>query len=462
MKKDLIIIGGGPGGYVAAIRAAQLGRNVTLIEGDNVGGTCLNHGCIPTKALYRSAEVIDEMRRAAEFGVKSEGAVEPDVPAIRERTGNVVNTLVGGVASLLKGNGVEVIKGMATFTGANTLEVNGEELTFDQVIIATGSLPSALPIPGIDSEGVMDSTQALALDEIPKRLLVIGGGVIGIEMAGIYQTFGSEVTVVEFMPTILPMIDLEAARYANKELKKRGIDIHTSAKVQKIEKQGEELLVTVEEKDGEKVYTCDRVLACVGRAANINGLGLDAAGVTYDRKGIKVDENYETNVKGIFAIGDVTGRIMLAHVASDEGKVCVERMAGKKVSVNYDLVPNCIFTFPEIASIGKTEGQLKEAGTAFTSGKFTFAGNGKALTLGENVGFIKILAGENDEILGVHIIGPHASDLIHTAIMGMHAELTVAELASAMYAHPTLAEALDEAAMAVHGEAIHAAPRRKK
>ena len=461
MQKDLIVIGGGPGGYVAAIRAAQLGREVTLIEKDAVGGTCLNRGCIPTKALFRSAEVLDEMRRAAEFGL---APVEPavDLDAVRARTGKTVDTLVGGVGALLKGNKVEVIKGTACFAGPDALEVNGETLTFKQVIIASGSKPSVPPIPGIDLPGVMDSTEALQLDEIPKKLLVIGGGVIGIEMAGIYQAFGSEVTVIEFMPGILPMVDEEVARQCAKLLKKRGIDIHTSAKVLRLEKSGEGFNVFVEENGAETAYACDKVLAAVGRRAETEGLGLEKAGVTVEKKGIVVDENYETNVKGIFAIGDVTGRILLAHAASEEGKVCVERMAGRNVKANYDLVPNCVFTFPEIASVGRTEQELKKDGCDYKIGRFAFRGNGKALSLGETEGFVKILAdSKSDAVLGVHIIGPHASDLIHTALIAMHAELTVDELSSAIYAHPTLAEAIDEAALAVHGEAIHAAPRRK-
>ena len=460
MKKDLIVIGGGPGGYVTAIRAAQLGRAVTLIEKDAVGGTCLNRGCIPTKAYYKSAEVLDEIRRAGEFGLReTEAAV--DLDAVRSRTGTAVKMLVGGVGKLLEANGVEVIIGAASFTGPKTLEVNGEILEFEQAIIATGSKPVVPPIPGIDLPGVMDSTAALEMTDIPKKLLVIGGGVIGIEMAGIYQAFGSEVTVIEFMPSILPMVDEEIAYGCAELLGMRGIAIHTGAKVMRIEESGEGYLVHVEEGGSETVYECDKVLACVGRGPQTEGLGLENAGVTCEKKGIPVDENYETSAKGIFAIGDVTGRVMLAHAASEEGRVCVERMAGRNVKVNYDLIPNCVFTFPEIASAGRTEKELKEAGRAYKVGKFNFSDNGKAITLGELTGIVKILAdAENDIVLGVHIIGPHASDLIHTAVMAIHAELTADEMASAIYAHPTLAEAVGEAALAVHGEAIHSMPKK--
>ena len=462
MQKDLIVIGGGPGGYVAAIRAAQLGRTVTLIEKEAIGGTCLNCGCIPTKAYVRSAEVLDEIRRAGEFGLKA-GDVSVDLDAVRERTAKAVERLVGGVDKLLGANKVEIIRGEASFTGPKTLMVNGEEMEFVQAIIATGSKPAVPPIPGIDLPGVMDSTEALKMETIPGKLLVIGGGVIGIEMAGIYQAFGSEVTVIEFMPSILPMVDEEIAAGCAMLLKMRGIDIHTSAKVLKIEQAEEGLSVTVEENGSETVYSCDRVLACVGRGPMTDGLGLDKAGVTCEKRGIPVDENYETSVKGIFAIGDVTGRIMLAHVATEEGKVCVERMAGRPVKANYDLVPNCVFTFPEIASAGKTEKELKDAGRAYKVGRFNIAENGKAITMGETNGLVKVIADpKSDVVLGVHIAGPHASDLIHTAVMAIHAELTVSEMTSAIYAHPTLAEAIDEAALGVHGEAIHAMPKKKR
>lgn len=458
MQKELLIIGGGPGGYVAAIRAAQLGYKVALAEREELGGTCLNHGCIPTKALYKNAEVLDELSRAAEFGISFGSEPSVDLEQVRARESKVVKTLTTGVAQLLKGNGVEVLRGEASFVDAHTLRVGETEIQADRILIATGSKPAVLPIPGIDKPGVMDSTQALRFEEIPKHLLIIGGGVIGIEMAGIYRAFGAQVTVVEFMPSILPMIDAEAAKLLTRGLGKRGIRILTSAKVQTIDGSDGAFTVRVDKGGETEEIACDKVLSCAGRVPNVDGLNLEAAGVDYGRKGIPVDQDYQTNVKGIYAIGDVTGRVMLAHVASDEGKVCVERMAGHNASVNYDLVPNCIFTFPEIASVGKTEEQLKAAETAYTASKFAFAGNGKALTLGASEGFVKILAGADGRILGVHIMGAHASDLIHEAIVAMHAELTAGELASAMHAHPTLAEAVAEAAMGVSGSAIHRMP----
>lgn len=462
MEKDLLIVGGGPGGYVAAIRAAQLGRQVTLVEREELGGTCLNHGCIPTKALYKNAEVLDELSRAQVFGISFDGAPRLDLQAVRNRAQKVVKTLTGGVGQLLKGNGVEVIRGEAQFVDSRTVQVNGERYTAKHILIATGSKPACLPIEGIDSPGVMDSTAALRLEDVPDHLLIIGGGVVGIEMAGIYQAFGSQVTVVEFMPTILPMVDGEVAKFFARGFAKRGIRILTSARVVKIAPSGEGLSVSVEQDGQTQVIPCDKVLSCAGRVANVDGLALDKAGVVLERPGIKVDENYQTNVKGIYAIGDVTGRVMLAHVASDEGKVCVERMAGHNARVNYDVVPNCIFTFPELASVGKTEEELTRDGVEYTASKFAFAGNGKALTLNATDGFVKVLAGSDDLILGVHIMGAHASDLIHEAIVAMHAQLTAAELATAMHAHPTLAEAVAEAAMGINGTAIHRMPARKR
>ncbi len=461
MKQDLIVIGGGPGGYVAAIRAAQLGKSVTLVEKENAGGTCLNWGCIPTKALYREAELLEEIRGAGEFGITT-GEVGFDLAAVRARKAQIVARLTSGVKQLLKGNGVSYVSGEARFTGPDAIEVNGETLQAEAFLIATGSKTAVLPVPGITLPGVMDSREALEFAEIPQKLVVIGGGVIGVEMAGIYRAFGAEVSIVEFMPQILPMADGEAAKYCARQLRKRGIEMLTATKVTSIAGGPGAFTVTVEGEKGVQELACTHVLSCAGRVMNVDGLGLERAGVSYDRKGVKVDENYRTNVPGIYAIGDVTGRVMLAHVASDEGRVAVERMCGMDTSVDYELVPNCIFTFPEIAAVGKTEEALQKEGVAYASSKFAFAGNGKAQTLGETDGFVKILASEDmRKILGVHIIGPHASDLIHTAIMAMRAMLTVEEAARTMYAHPTLAESLMEATQGLLGEAIHMAPKRR-
>ncbi len=456
---ELIVIGGGPGGYVAAIHAAQLGKQVALIERERVGGTCLNHGCIPTKTLYRTAEVLTEAVNASRYGVHTDN-VSLDLVATRTRKQKVVDTLVGGVQSLLKSNGVTIVSGEAAFADANTIHVGDETYTADAFLIATGSKTAVLPVEGIDLDGVLDSTSALQLNEIPKSLVLIGGGVIGVELAGIYRAFGTEVTIVEFLPSILSTLDGELAKFAAKRLRAQGVNILTGTKVTKITGLTGNFTVHVETTNGEQTLSCTHVLSCAGRVPNTDGLNLESAGVVFDRKGIKVDENYRTNVNSIYAIGDVTGRVMLAHVASDEGRVCVERMCGKRTRVDYALVPSCVFAFPEIASIGKTEEQLKTENIDYAVSRFHFAGNGKALSLGEKDGFIKILAKSDlSEILGVHIAGPHASDLLAEAAMAVKSMLTVEETAHTMHAHPTLSEAFMECVQRFSGEAIHAPPR---
>jgi dihydrolipoamide dehydrogenase len=456
---ELIVIGGGPGGYVAAIRAAQLGKKVALIERERIGGTCLNHGCIPTKTLYRTAEVLMEAKNASRYGVHTE-AVRLDLEAARTRKEKVVATLVSGVRSLLKANGVTVMPGEASFLDANTLCVGNETCTADAFIVATGSKSVTLPIPGFERDYVLDSASALRLNEIPENLVLVGGGVIGTELAGVYRAFGAQVTIVEFLPSILSTLDGELAKFAAKRLRAQGVSILTGTKVTGIEGAPGNLCVSVDGPNGPVSIDCTHVLSCAGRVPCADGLHLEAAGVAFGRKGVPVDENYRTNVNGIYAIGDVTGRVMLAHVASDEGRVCVERMCGMHTRVDYALVPNCVFAFPEIAAIGQTEAQLRESGVDYTVSRYHFAGNGKALSLGETDGFIKILSKSDcSGILGVHIAGPHASDLIAEAATSMKAMLTVEEAAHTMRAHPTLSEAFMECVQRFTGEAIHVLPR---
>lgn len=456
---ELIVIGGGPGGYVAAIRAAQLGKKVALIERERVGGTCLNHGCIPTKTLYRTAEVLTEAQNAIRYGVHAEN-VMLDLDKTRARKQKVVDTLVGGVQSLLKSNGVTMVSGEAVFDDATTIHIKDESYTADAFLIATGSKTAVLSVEGIDLDGVLDSTSALRLDEIPKSIVVIGGGVIGVELAGIYRAFDAEVTIVEFLPSILSTLDGELAKFAAKRLCAQGVTILTGTKATKISGTSGNYAVQVEAADDEQTLSCTHVLSCAGRVPNTDGLNLGSTGVAFDRKGIQVDEDYRTNVKNIYAIGDVTGRVMLAHVASDEGRVCVERMCGRHTRVDYALVPSCVFAFPEMASIGKTEEQLKVGNIDYTVSRFHFASNGKALSLGEKDGFIKILAKSDlSETLGVHIAGPHASDLLAEAAMAMKAMLTIEETARTMHAHPTLSEAFMECVQRFSGEAVHVPPR---
>jgi len=467
--KDLIVIGAGPGGYVAAIRAAQLGMSVTVVEKKFCGGTCLNVGCIPTKALYKDAQVVNYMKYAETYGIElKEDAFQLNMEKLQKEKNKIVKTLTGGVGALLKANKVELVMGTAKILSPGKVEVTDDKgaksvLEAGKILIASGSKNVAPPVKGLDLPGVLSSTEALAMTEVPRKIVIVGGGVIGIEFVGIYNAFGADVTVVEFLPKILPPIDEEIAARSQMILENKGVKFMTGTKLESIEKSDAGLVVKAD--NGKEVVSieCDQVLVATGRAIDVEGMGLDKIGVTYDRKGIKVDENFETNVKGIYAIGDVIGNMMLAHVAMEEGTACVERMNGMNSSVNYNLVPSAVFTFPEIAGVGKTESQVKESGIAYKVGKFQLSGNGKALTMHDTDGMIKIIATENlDEILGVHIIGPNASDMLAEAAADMEALLTVEEAAGAMHGHPTLSEAYEETLTLLLGRGIHSMPVRKK
>lgn len=459
---DLVVIGAGPGGYVAAIRAAQLGMKTAIVEKDACGGTCLNYGCIPTKALYKNAEVVDEIARAAEFGVDVK-AYSIDMEKVQARKAKIVKTLSGGVEGLLKANKVELVRGAAKIIAPGKVEVDGKVLETGKILIASGSKSSKPPIKGIDNPGVITSKEALEMDHVPGKIVIIGGGVIGIEFAGIYRAFGAEVTVVEFMPKIIPAVDKEITDRLQKLLEKKGIRFMVGTKVEEISKSGSALSVTVDKAGEKSSLPCDQVLVSTGRELDIEGLNLDGLGVAYDRKGVKVDENYMTSVPGIYAIGDVIGGVMLAHVASEEGKVCVERMAGEDARVDYDLIPSAIFTFPDVASIGLSEEQAKERGLEYEVGKFQFAGNGKALTMNAAEGMMKVIVSrDKQKILGVHIVGPNASDLLAEAAIAMRGEFTVEEAANTMHGHPTLSEAFEEALTLTLGRGIHSMPARKK
>ncbi len=467
MDKDLLIIGGGPGGYVAAIRAAQLGDNVTLIEEDKVGGTCLNRGCIATKALYKNAEVLNTIKKSDDFGISiSEYSV--NMEKVQQRKNNISDGLRTGVEQLLKGFNIEVMYGKASFIDKNTVEyVSGEgaksTISAKKIIIATGSKASKLPIEGIDLPNVITSNEALNLDYIPNDIVIIGGGVIGIEFAGIFASFGANVTVVEYAPRILPMLDEEMVKRLAIYLKKKNIKINASTAVKKIEQTDNNKLKLIADNNGKLIeYNADLVLMATGRSINIDGLGIEKTGIEYDSKGIKVNNIFESSVSNIYAIGDVIGGQMLAHLASDEGKVAVENMHGINSSVNYDCVPACVFTFPELSSVGLTEEEAKNRKIDYSVGKFNFAANCKAQTISEGDGLIKVLAdSETKKLIGVHILGPSASDLIHEAALAIQNGLTVDDIKETIHAHPTLSEAFQEASLAVSEQAIHALPRRK-
>lgn len=463
--KDIVIIGGGPGGYVAAIRGAQLGASVCLIEADRVGGTCLNRGCIPTKALYKHAEIMRTLEKSSTFGIHVEN-YSLDVLQVQERKQDIVNRLVGGVESLLQGNGVEVISGRGTIKDASCVEVvksDGfvEEIFCKHIIIATGSIPDTLPIEGMNEVGVWNSNDILEFTEVPKRLAIIGGGVVGMEFASIFNEFGAQVSVLEYLPRILNSVDSAISKRLKTMMKKKGIDITTGAQVQKIVKTEEGFQIQYGVKKKELILEADHVFVAAGRRANISGLDLDRLGINHDKKGIAVNEQYETSRAGIYGIGDVNGKSMLAHVASHQGIQVVEHIMGIE-GHDDKVVPSCIFVFPEIACVGLTEDEAKEQGIAVLIGKFMFSANGKAMTLGSDEGFVKLIADEEThELLGMHILGPHASDLIHEGVLAIQNKLRVEDVMHTIHAHPTLSEAVHEAALDVLGAGIHSMPKRR-
>lgn len=450
----LVVIGGGPGGYVAAIRAAQLGADVTLVEKQAMGGTCLNVGCIPTKALLHTAELYAHAKEGHAFGVMSE--VKIDFKKAQERKEQVVKQLVGGVTGLMRANRVKVIQGVASFVDGRTLSVNGERLAFDKAILATGSIPVKPPIPGADAPQCMDSTGALALDAIPHRMIIIGGGVIGVEMATIYATLGCKVTVVEMMEEILPMMDDELTVILRKDLAQKGVEFLCGAKVLSIKDKGSVAVVEVDRKGQSVSIEAEKVLVSVGRRSNTDELHLDRAGVSHDRGRITVNAKQETNAPDIYAIGDCTGGCMLAHVASMQGEVAAENAMGHRSVYNGKSNPSCVYTSPEFAGVGLTEKQLIEQRVDYIVGRFPLFANGKSLIMGDAIGMVKILASKRySEILGVHILGPRATDLIAQGALALHVEATLDEVIETIYAHPTVGESLREACLAAYHRAIH-------
>lgn len=464
---DILVIGGGPGGYVAAIRGAQLGAKVCLVEKDKLGGTCLNRGCIPTKALYRNAEIINTLKHIDEFGINVDN-YKINVEQIHSRKQSIVDGLVGGIGQLIKSNNIDLINGSATLEDKNTVSItqlDGTEkvITSKNIIIATGSVPSVPPIEGVTSEGIYTSNEILNFDKLPASLVVIGGGVIGMEFASIFNAMGSKVTVMEFLPTILATVDTDLTKRLMPSLKKKGIDINVSTGVTKIEKVENGYIVYAQGKKGEIQVEAEKVLVAIGRKPLIEGLKLEELGIEYDKKGVKVDGNYETNIKGIYAIGDVNGKIMLAHAASHQGEVASENIMNVH-SNHKEIIPGCIFIFPEISSVGITEDEAKVKGLNYKTSKFMFGANGKALTLGESEGLVKVITEEKNEkdiIIGVHIMGPHASDLIHEGTLAVSNEMDIESIVSTVHAHPTLSEAFHEASSGILGKAIHMSPAKK-
>lgn len=443
MHSDLIIIGGGPGGYETAAAAAGRGLSVTLFDARHLGGTCLNEGCIPTKCLCKDAEVLSEMKRSDEFGV-DDFTFSIDWNKVCARKAAVVDTLRQGVEGLMASGKVNVVREWASFKDACTITAGGEDYTAGDIIIASGSVSKSLPIPGADLECVMDSTAILNIDHIPESLTIIGGGVIGMEFAAVFNSFGSKVTVIEFMKQILPPFDSDIAKRLKQTLSKKGIDIVTGAAAKKIEQNSDyEIVVTYDLKGKEQTVVSSDILMAVGRGPRLEGLNLEAAGVEYTKKGIVCDDYMRTNVPHIFAIGDCNGKMMLAHVASYQGLRALNTITGKEDGIRFDLVPSAVFTVPECGMVGLTEEQCKAQGISVKKGQSFFRANGKALTMGEPDGLCKLLFREDDgRLVGAHIMGVQAADLAQQCADLMNFNATRQQIADIIFGHPTVSEVI--------------------
>ena len=469
--KSVIVVGGGPGGYVAASRAAQLGAKVTVVEKEHLGGTCLNIGCIPTKCLLHSAELIEDIKnQGADIGVKVTG-VEVDFPQVIAHKNAISKKLTSGIAGLFKLNKVAKIDGEATFTAPKTLEVtkadgSKETMTADAIIVATGSVNAVPPIPGIkENPNCIDSTGALSLEALPKSMVVIGGGVIGLELACAYAAFGTKITVVEAMDHMLPMLDGELTKIGVAHMKKMGMEFNLECPVQAVEASPVGAKVVCKNKAGETVsFEAEKVLVAIGRKANTASLNLEAGGLNNDRGRILVNDKMETNVPGVYAIGDcVFGRAQLAHTASAMGEVAAENIMGMDAKYDESTNPTCVYIEPEAASVGLTEEQAKAKGIDYKVGKFPMSANGKALILNGGEGLVKIIAGaEYGEVLGMHIIGPRATDLIAEGALAIGGEMTLDEIIATIHSHPTVTETMRECALDALGRAVHIPPRKKK
>lgn len=463
MKYDVMVIGSGPGGYVAAIRASQLGFNTAVVERAELGGICLNWGCIPTKALLRSAEARHTAARLAEFGFDAPELPETDIRKVVERSRGVSAQMSKGVEFLMKKNKVTVIAGTGRIRADRTVTVTaatGEETEYaaDHIILATGARPNSLPFAPIDGRKIISYRQALVPETLPKSLAVIGSGAIGSEFAYFYRSMGVEkVYLIEYVDRIVPLEDDDVCAQLSRSFRKAGIQVMVSAQVKSVDTSGDVCRLTVATKKGEEVIEAERVLSAVGVVPNTEGIGLEEAGVEMVRGKVKVDERYRTNVPGIYAIGDIIPTPALAHVASAEALCCVEHIAGlNPPPVNYDCIPGCTYTTPEVASVGKTERALKEAGIAYRVGKFPFTASGKAVAAGERDGFVKLLVDpETDRLLGAHLVGAHVTEMLSGLVVAMNNGLTARQIIHSVHPHPTMSEAIMEAAAAAHGEAVH-------
>ena len=441
----IIIIGAGPGGYETAVEAAKRGLEVTLITDGPLGGTCLNEGCIPTKTFCHYAGLIEEMKKAEALGITEAPAF--DYSKVLERKQTVVRQLQDGIGMLMRNKLITVVEGHASLKDARTVVVNGEEYAGDKIIIAVGSVSASLPIPGADLPGVITSREILDLPEVPKRLAVIGGGVIGLEFASIFKSFGSEVSVLEYAPTILPRFDVDLAKRLKLALGKRGIAIETAAQVTGISAVDGGLSVSYQTKNGEAAVEADKVLMAVGRRANMDALNLTDVGIEFTRRGITVDQNMQTNVPGVYAVGDVLGQMMLAHAATFQGLRALNHICGVADSIDFGVIPAAVFTMPEAATVGMTEEEAKEKGLAIKCLKSMFRANGKAVSMDDTEGFCKLIVAEEDgSILGCHLFGPHSADIVQEIATLLNKRATLADLQNVIHAHPTLGEVIQAAA----------------
>jgi len=457
MNHDIIFIGSGPGGYVAAIRAAQLGMNTAVVEKAEIGGVCLNWGCIPTKALLKSAQVLHNVKDAKKFGIEV-GEYKPNFEKIIKRSRTVASQVSKGVEFLFKKNNITLYRGEAKFVDKNTISVNGEtEIKAKHIVISTGARARELPNLKIDGKKIIGYRQALTLEKLPESMLVIGSGAIGTELAYFYATMGTKVTIVELLPNVVPLSDQDVSAELLTSLKRNRIKVYTSAMVENVDISGEKCISTVKIGDKTEQFETDVVLSSVGIAPNTENLGLENVGVETDRGFVKVDDFFKTNVDGIYAIGDVIPTIALAHVASAEGIVCVEKIAGMDVEpINYNNIPSAIFTNPEIGSVGMTEKQAADSGYNLKIGKFPMSALGKSTAIGDRNGFVKLIFdAKTDTLLGAHIIGHNASDMIAELVVSMKYDISSHQLLKSVHPHPTISEAIMEAAATANNEAIH-------
>ncbi len=462
MDYDVIVIGSGPGGYVAAIRASQLGMKAAVIEKENVGGVCLNWGCIPTKSLLKSAQAYEYAKHAADYGVSIEGIVKPDFPAMIKRSRQVADNMSKGIQFLFKKNKIESITGFGKLAGKNKVEVtddSGKKKSYSakHIILATGARTRELPNLKIDKKKIIGYRKAMTLDKQPDSMVVVGSGAIGSEFAWFYQSIGTKVTLVEFMPTLVPNEDEEVAKQLERSFKKMKMKVMTSSTVEKVDASGKKCKVTIKTNKGEEVVEADIVLSAVGITPNIENIGLEDLGVKTEKGRVVVDEFYRTNVEGVYAIGDILEGPALAHVASAEGIVCVEKIAGKNSEpIDYKNIPGCTYTNPEISSTGLTEAKAKEAGYDIKVGKFPYSASGKANAAGQKDGFVKLIFdAKYGELLGAHMIGANVTEMIAELVVAKKLEITGHELMRAIHPHPTMSEAIMEAAAAAYGEVIH-------